>query len=146
MSDRPAKPEYMGWLSPMIVVKDVAKAMKFYAEIFGFKKGLELSDKNGKLIHGEMTFHDVFLMFFLENPERNEVTPATLGGTPVQFYLYTENVDEFYASVKKTDAKELQGLTDQYWGDRTCHFMCPEGHVWMFAQNMADVDVSNMTL
>ena len=74
-------------------------------------------------------------------PECNKA-PSTLKGSPVSFYIYVDDVEAQFKRAKEAGATVAAELTDQFWGDRTCAFACPEGHKWSFAQNVADFDPS----
>jgi len=146
MPKRAPKQEGMSWLNPMIVVKDVQRSLDFYEKAFGFKTKMTMPDKTGKIMHAEMQYKDNVFMMGPESEQFGTKSPNSFKGTPVSFYIYVENVDNAYDKAKKAGAKELQGLTNQYWGDRTCTFNCPEGHKWMLAQNVGDFDPKNVPM
>ncbi len=142
MSDRPAKPEGMGWVNAYIIVKDLKKSIEFYEKAFGFETRLTLPDEKGNFMHAEMTHKNTVIMMGTENLEQNSKSPKSLGGSPVSMFLYVDNVDEFFEKAKTAGASPHCEPTDQFWGDRMCHMECPEGHQWAFATNVADFDPS----
>lgn len=144
MAERQPKAEGMQWLNPYITVKDVKGSLEFYEKAFAFKTRMTMPDKEGNIIHAEMAHKDSIIMMGPENPQSEDKAPSSYKGTPVSFYLYVDDVRTAYENAKNSGAKELQGLTDQFWGDRTCTFTCPEGHKWTFAQNVADYDPSKV--
>lgn len=144
MADRPPKAEGMQWLNPYMIVKDVKRTLEFYEKAFGFKTRMAMPDKDGNIMHAEMTYKDNVLMMGSESQEQNQLAPQTLKGSPVSFYLYVDSVDEFYNRVKKAGVATISEPTDQFWGDRTCNVKCPDGYSWTFAQNVADFDPKNV--
>ena len=64
---------------------------------------------------------------------------ATLGGTPVGFYVYVENVDAAWKRALSAGAKVKHPLTDMFWGDRTGCLEDPFGHGWTLAQHTRDL-------
>ncbi len=144
MTDRLPKAEGMSWLTPYLVVRDIKKSLEFYEKVFGFKINHTIPDKDGNLIHGDLTYRDCTIMLGPEVVEAGEKAPSTLSGSPVSFYLYVDNVDEFFETGREAGAEVIEGLKDQYWGDWTCQFRCPEGYTWIFAQCVADLDPSKM--
>ena len=142
MTERDPKAKGMGWLSPHMIVTNVKTSLKFYEEAFGFKTHLSLPDKEGNIIHGEMLHKDVVMMLGLESESEGTKSPKSLGGTPVRFYLYVDNIEQQFERARAAGAQVETELEDQFWGDRTCVFICPEGHHWTFAQNVADFDPS----
>jgi PhnB protein len=144
MADRPAKSDGMQWLNPYMIVKDLKKTLTFYEEAFGFKTRLTLPDKEGNLMHAEMEYKDNVLMIGSESPEQTMLAARTLKGSPVSFYLYVDNIDDFFSRAKNAGSEVISEPKNQFWGDRTCTFKCPEGYQWTFAQNVADFDPSNI--
>ena len=74
-----------------------------------------------------------------EMPEHNVRGPATLGGTPVSFFIYSSNVDAAWKRAVDAGAKVGQPLADQFWGDRAGSLTDPFGHQWWLAQHIKDM-------
>ena len=146
MSQRNPKAEGMQWLNTYITVKDVKGSLEFYEKAFGFKTRMTMPDKEGNIMHAEMGHKDAVIMMGPESPNSEDKSPSEYAGkgVPVSFYLYVDDVGQSYAKAKQAGAKELQPVKDQFWGDRTCTFSCPEGHKWTLAQNVADFDQSKI--
>ena len=66
-------------------------------------------------------------------------SPQALGGSPVSFFIYLENVDEAWQRAINAGAKEVMPLADMFWGDRAGCVDDPFGHHWWLAQHMADL-------
>ncbi len=144
MANRNPKSDGMGWLNPYMIVKDMKKSLDFYNKAFGFKTRLTLPDRDGNLMHAEMEYKDNVLMVGSESPEQKMLAARTLNGSPVSFYLYVDNVDDFFAKAQEAGGEVVSEPKDQFWGDRTCTLKCPEGYQWTFAQNVADFDPDNI--
>ena len=142
MGDRNPKAEGMGWISSYITVKDVKKSLEFYKEAFNFETRMTMPDKEGNITHAEMGYKDCVIMMGPESKESK--SPNTLKGTPTGFYVYVENVDKQFEQAKNAGATIKMEPTDQFWGDRMCSVICPEGHNWTLAQNVADFDPNNV--
>jgi PhnB protein len=137
MSKRPAKPAHMAWLSPYLTVKDADTALDFYQRAFGFEKKFAMAGPDGKTKHAEMTYRDAVFMFGPEGTHEGKEckAPITLGSrSPVGLYVYCEDV----AAGAKSDRQP----TTEFYGDRVCGLIDPDGHVWYFATNVADFDPS----
>ncbi len=130
----------MQWVNPYLVVNDPKTAIKFYEEAFGFKTAMTMPDKDGGIMHAEMHYQDCVIML---GPENKEWPSArTLSGSPLSLYLYVDAVDDFFQRAKAAGAEIVKEPETQFYGDRTFTTRCPEGHVWTFAQNVADFDPS----
>lgn len=146
MAEKSPKADDMNWLNPYITVKDVKGSLEFYEKAFGFKTRMTMPDKEGNVLHAEMAHKDSVIMMGPEHPQSEDKAPSEYAGkgVPVSFYLYVDNVDGAFEQAKKAGAKELMGLKDQFWGDRTCTLNCPEGHKWTLAQKVGEFDPSKM--
>ena len=142
MSDRPVKSPEMNWVNPYLMVSDPQSALKFYEDAFGFKTNMTVPDKDGGVMHAEMQYHDCIIMLGAE--QSHWPSAKTLAGSPVSLYVYVDGVDDFFQRAKKAGAEIKSEPTTQFYGDRTFTALCPEGHVWTFAQKVADWDPSKM--
>ncbi len=51
------KPEHMNWLTPYLVVRDVAASLQFYQKAFGFDVFSEpITGEDGRFLHGELYY------------------------------------------------------------------------------------------
>jgi uncharacterized glyoxalase superfamily protein PhnB len=145
VAKRPPKQAGYSWLSPYFVVKDAAAAADFYERAFGLKKKFMMPLPDGRAGHTEMTWHDIVVMFGPEQPEHPCKTPTTLGvQSPVQLYLYCEDVDALYARATAAGARGEQAPETMFYGDRVCRVVDPDGYAWGFATNVADFDPAKM--
>jgi len=79
-------------ITPNITVKDAAKAIEFYKSAFGAQEIMRMPGPGGRIMHAEMTIGDSKFMIADEMPEMGNKGPKSIGGSPVSFYLYFENV------------------------------------------------------
>jgi uncharacterized glyoxalase superfamily protein PhnB len=63
----------------------------------------------------------------------------TLGGTPVNFYLYVNDVGAAVARALAAGAKPIMPITDMFWGDRIGGIEDPYGQKWTLATHTEDV-------
>jgi len=84
------------------------------------------------------------IMLADEFPEMNFLSPASLGGTPVNILVYVEDVDGFVRRATAEGAKLLRPVIDQSYGDRVGVLKDPFGHCWSFATQIEDVSPEEM--
>jgi PhnB protein len=143
MSNRPAKPNNMPWLTPCLTVKDADAAATFYEKAFGFEKRSSMPGPDGRTMHAEVTWRDGLVMLGPECPERSCKSPATTGVRPSNsLYVYCDDVDALFKRATAAGAVVESAPQDMFWGDRTCTLIDPDGYVWSFATNVADFDPS----
>src|SRR5207245_11102911 len=81
-------------LTPGFCVRGAVEAMDFYKRAFGAKERMRLMKPDGSsLAHAELTIGDSRFMLGEEDAAMGAQSAQTLGGTPVDFYLYVSDVD-----------------------------------------------------
>jgi uncharacterized glyoxalase superfamily protein PhnB len=127
-------------VTPSIVVAGAAKAIEFYKQAFGAQEVSRFPGPDGKTImHAEIRVGDSNIMLGDEMPEHGARGPKAIGGTPVSFFIYGDNVDAAWKRAVDAGAKEIMPLADQFWGDRTGCLEDPFGHHWWLAQRVQDM-------
>lgn len=134
-----AKPSNISWVVPYLMVKDAKTSAEYYQRVFGLELLKLNEDESGKTFHAELKYKDIDIMCGnVEMWGNGAKTPAEGNYmSPVNLYLYCEDVDSFYQSVKKAGAKVLSEPEDQFWGDRMFQVADPDGHHWTFATHIA---------
>ncbi len=127
--------EYGGFtyptLSPYVYYEDLAAALDFLADAFGFTVRMRNENPDGSLNHCEMTVGDSVLM--LGTPPDYE-NPCRLGHVTVGMHVHVDDVDTHYARAVAAGAKADRSPQDMPYGVRSYGAVDPEGHQWYFAQ------------
>ena len=135
-------PENTPRVTPYLYYRDVAGALRFLSEAFGFREKLRMPDKDGDIAHAEMTFADGLVM--MGCPSKDYRNPKGLGQTTQSLYIYVDDVDAHCARAKQAGAKIIDEPADQFYGDRRYGAEDPEGHHWFFATHVRDVAPEDM--
>ena len=130
-------PENTPRVTPYLYYQDVAAALRFLADAFGFREKLRMPGPDGKIAHAEMTLGDGLVMMGCPGAEYQN--PKRLGQTTQSLYVYVDDVDAHCARAKKAGAKIVDEPEDQFYGDRRYGAEDPEGHHWFFATHTRDV-------
>jgi uncharacterized glyoxalase superfamily protein PhnB len=135
----------MPWMLPALTVKDADAAVAFYQKAFGFEKRFSMAGPDGRTMHAEVAWRDAIIMLGPENDAAPCKSPATLGVRPSSsLYLYCDDVDAVFRQATAAGAKVDIPPADQFWGDRMCSVIDPDGYIWCFATNVADFDPSKV--
>lgn len=126
-------------VTPSLTVRSAEQALEFYKKAFNAEETLRMPGPDGKIMHAEFRIGDSVLMLGEEMPDMGAKSPLTLGGSPVSFFIYLENVDEAWQRAINAGAKTVMPLADMFWGDRAGCVDDPFGHHWWLAQHMADL-------
>jgi len=145
MSDK-VKPIPDGYhsLTPYLIVDGAARAIEFYKEAFGATEMMRMDEPGGKVGHAELKIGDSVIMLADEFPDMGRRGPQSIGGTPVSFMLYVEDVDAVVSRAVAAGGKLVRPIKDQFYGDRTGGVDDPFGHSWYIATHIEDVSPEEM--
>ena len=132
-------PEGYHSVTPYLVMKNAAAAIKFYKKAFGAVELLRLAAPGGKIGHAEIKIGDSPVMLADEYPDMGFKGPESLGGTPVSLMVYVDDVDKIYPQAISAGGKEVRPLQNQFYGDRSGTLTDPFGHVWTISTHVEDV-------
>jgi uncharacterized glyoxalase superfamily protein PhnB len=124
-------------LSSALSYLDPKAAYLWLEEAFGFEPLMALLDKDGNLVHSEMSFGNSVLMVGMEWTDKHR-SPKSIGGLNTQtvHIQLEEDVDAHCERARKAGAVILQEPDTQFYGDRTYRAADPEGHIWTFGQTL----------
>lgn len=131
-------------LTPYLIVKEAAKAIEFYKEIFGATETLRISGPGGSVAHAELRIGSSVIMLGEECPQWGAMAPQTPGSSPVGMYLYVENVDAMFQKALDNGATLKHPLQDKFYGDRSGALIDPFGHSWSLATHIEDVSAEEL--
>ena len=135
-----AIPEEFHTVTPMFMFKDARKAIEFYKRAFGAQERFAMPGPDGKgVMHAELRIGSSIIMMGEENPQEHCKSAETIGGSPVSFYLYLENVDEAFRVALEAGAETRMPVQDMFWGDRAGTVQDPFGYSWTLATHIEDL-------
>ncbi|MGZ9110526.1 MAG: VOC family protein [Rhodoplanes sp.] len=134
-----AIPERYKAATPYLTVDGAARAIEFYKQAFGAVETMRMDGPGGRIMHAEVTIGAAPIMLSDEWPEMGFRSPEAFGGSPVQLYVYVEDVDALADRAVAAGATALRPVGDQFYGDRTVQLKDPFGHLWSFATHIEDV-------
>jgi PhnB protein len=127
-------------LTPQLVVRGAAQAIEFYRQAFGARELYRNHAPDGQsVVHAELMLGDSRFFVHDEFPERGELSPLALNGSPVKLHLYVDNVNQVFERAVIAGAEVEMPLTDCHWGDRYGILKDPFGHQWSVATRIEDL-------
>jgi PhnB protein len=124
-------------ITPYVVIREASRALDFYQKVLGAVPGFCERDPDGRVRHAELKIGDSMLMLTDEPEEFPYMRSVqTMGGSPVQMFVYVEDVDQLAADFVANGAKTIMPLEDKDYG-RTGGFEDPFGLIWWFARHKA---------
>ncbi len=133
-------PEGYQSITPMFIFKDARKAIEFYKKAFGAEERFVMPGPDGKgVMHAEVRIGNSLIMIGEENPQCPSKSAQTMGGSPVSFYVYCENVDKMFKVAVDAGAEVKMPVDDMFWGDRMGTVQDPFGYTWNLATHTRDL-------
>lgn len=133
-------PEGYTTVTPIFVVKDARKAIDFYKKAFGAVERHVLPNTNGSgIMHAELKIGNAIIMLGEENSDSKCRSAEKLGGSPVSFYIYVNDVDSAFKKAVDAGAKKHMDVKEMFWGDRMGSVTDPFGYSWSLATHTKDL-------
>jgi len=126
-------------VTPLLVVRNAAKAIEFYKRVFGATEVIRIEDPSGKVGHADLMIGKAHIMLSDEFPDMDSQGPEFYGGSPVAISLYVEDVDEVATRAVLEGAKLAKPVEDQFYGDRAGRITDPFGHTWWIGSRKENV-------
>ena len=126
-------------VTPYLIIRNAAAALEFYKQAFNAEELFRLEMPGDKIGHAEMKIGDSIVMLADEVPERDLLSPESLGGSAVNLMIYVEDVDARYKQAIDAGATIVSDVQDQFYGDRSGCLKDPFGHGWTIATHVEDM-------
>ncbi len=131
-------------LTPYLITKGAADAIAFYKKALNATQTMRLASPDGRVMHAELSIAGSRVMLADEFPEMGAISPTTLKGTTVGFYVAVPNVDAAFAQAIAAGGTVVKEVADQFYGERMGTFLDPFGHKWSIATHIEDVAPEEM--
>lgn len=133
-------------VTPCLTVQGAAKALEFYAAVFGATERMRFPGPGGTILHAEVQIGDSVVMIEDEDRRRRTKAPPSGGlpGFPAYLFIYVEDVDTVIARAVELGATLYRHAQDQFYGDRDGYIIDPFGHGWAVASHVEDVTPDEM--
>ncbi len=145
-SEVKAIPEGHHAVTPHLMIKGAGRAIDYYRRAFGAEEMMRMADPDGKVRHAEIRIGDSRLMISDEFPEEFPQfrSAESLGGSPMNIYLYVDDVDGCCRRAIAAGGQEIEPVADQFYGDRRGGVRDPFGYVWWIATHKEDLSVGEI--
>ena len=128
---------------PQLPYADPRTAVEFLERAFGFRERLtaRVVDRSGVVGHTMVEYRGASIGIGGQGGH-GAVSPKEAGTPTLYLSIYVPDVDAHYERARAAGARVVQGLRDQFWGDRTYECLDLEGHRWRFHQKVREVPQS----
>ena len=97
---------------------------------------------DGRIMHAEITIGNSNIM--LNDEVMGNRSAESMGGSPVSFYVYVENVDAAVQKAVAAGATLAMPVSEMFWGDRFGQVQDPFGYKWSIATHVRDLTPDQM--
>ena len=124
----------MGYLSPLLAVRNMKKTIEFYKNALGFNMGMFFPDADNPE-YADLSKDGMVLMFV---PAKNiGIGGEEKLGTGVNLYMEIDgNIDEYYAELKSKGVKIVADIKDEPFDIRDFTVEDPDGYQLTFNQRL----------
>jgi len=139
-------PKGFSSLTSYLNINGSLEAIEFYKKAFGAKEVGRITMPNGTIGHAELEIGDSKIMLAEENAQWGNLSPQTIGGSPVSLCLYVDDVDAVFTKALQEGAIAIGGMEvkDQFHGDRMGSLTDPFGHRWSIMTHIEDVSFDEL--
>lgn len=123
-------------LVPVLVYPDVAAAIQWLCDAFGFSERLRAGRPGGEISHAQLLVGDGALMLGREGAEFRSPRPGEVNQYVV---VHVDDVDAHHEHARGCGAQILRAPADMPFGERQYTAQDPWGHRWTFSQSVEDV-------
>lgn len=123
-------------LMPLMRYRDLAEAMSWLEQAFDFEKHVAVSDSDGSLIYGQMTYRgSLMMMGAVRDTDLDKLMrqPDEVGDVETQScYIVVDDADSHFARAQDAGAEIVLELKSDGLGRRGYSCRDPQGHIWNF--------------
>ncbi len=123
-------------ISPMLSVRNGAKAVEFYKEAFGAAELFRLDSEDGAVV-ARLAVSEAEFWVADESPEHLNFSPESLGGGTVRMVMVVEDPDAAFARAVAAGGTVVWPVANQY-GWRVGRIVDPFGHHWEIGKPMQE--------
>lgn len=124
---------------PLLIYADIAAAQAFLVRAFGFEPGVLERDRDGRVIHGEVSMNGSAIWMHRATAEHGLTSPKSAAAVSSGVVVLVDDVDEHFQRARAAGAVIEREPADQPYAQREYSALDPEGGRWYFATRTAPV-------
>jgi len=130
------EPNRMASVSPMLSVRNGARAVEFYKTAFGARELFRVGDEDSGVV-AQLAVGASEFWVADESPENLNFSPESLGGSTARMVIVADDPDTAFAKAVAAGAKVIWPVEDQPYGWRVGRAVDPFGHHWEIGKPLA---------
>jgi len=131
-------------LSPLLVVRNVTRAVGFYAAALGATEAAHYLDRRKDAVaHADLLVGGEPFSITEEARAWNSDAPISLGGSPVVLQLRVQDVEALFDRMCRAGSEVVLPIVE-FCGQRMGRLRDPFGHLWLLSQQLEELSVSEI--
>src|ERR1700730_5289715 len=126
-------------ISPMLSVRNGAKAVEFYKQAFGARELFRIQSDAGDVV-AQLAVGEADFWLADESPENKNFSPESLGGATVRMVMVVDDPDAPFAPARKAGATAVWPVADQPYGWRVGRLVDPSATTGKSASRCSETD------
>lgn len=122
-------------LTPMLSVRNGARAVEFYKAAFGALEVYRIDDLTGAVV-SRLSVNGAEFWLSDESPEQDNFSPESLGGGSARMILTVPDPDAMFGKALAAGAREVFAVEEAH-GWRLGRVVDPFGHHWEIGRPLA---------
>ena len=122
-------------LTPMLSVRNGARAVEFYKAAFGALEVYRIDDPTGAVV-SRLSVNGAEFWLSDESPEQDNFSPESLGGGSARMILTVPDPDAMFGKALAAGAREVFAVEEGH-GWRLGRVVDPFGHHWEIGRPLA---------
>ena len=135
-TDAGTGPLFVCSVTPMLSVRNGARAVEFYKSAFGAVEVYRVEDPAGSVV-SRLSVDGAEFWLSDESPEHGNFSPESLGGGTVRMILTVPDPDVMFARAVAAGATQVVAVKDDY-GWRLGRVVDPFGHHWEIGRPLGE--------
>ena len=124
---------------PLLIYEDIAAAQSFLARAFGFEVGILERDRDGRVVHGEVSMNGNAIWMHRATAEHGLASPKGMAAVSSGVVVLVDDVDDHFRRARAAGAVIEREPANQPYAQREYSARDPEGGRWYFATRTAPV-------
>lgn len=125
-------------------VRDVEKALGFYARAFGASERMRLSEPDGRPVFAMAGLGERQIMIGAEFPPHGFYAPADGQRVPLTLHLHVDDADACVRQAVNAGATLVHEVQTQFYGERSGRVRDPFGYEWLIGHTVEQMTPQEM--
>jgi uncharacterized glyoxalase superfamily protein PhnB len=127
-------------VAPYLLYEDPGAALAWLEKAFAFRERFRNVGADGWIDHAELEIGDADGLVMLAKPNADYRSPRRLGAATSLVHVYVDDIRGHFERAKAAGAAVRNEPTEKPYGTIQYSVADPEGHLWLFSEQVREPD------